>query len=210
LANVRVMYDAENLYLGYQVSHPGGPANSGSELPYSPFVSGAYVDFSIAPDWSKPQRPDVREGDVRILLARVRNAASAESDFHQGFWQKKTGGTNSQTITSPAAKVHFDQISTVPGLQAAYKVNPKKDEKTGNISYTVEVSVPLASLSLKDVAGKTIGFDVSVGTANTAGDTRERAAHWAGLSESRVVDRPGSAELIPHTLGTVKFAPEVK
>jgi len=210
LANVRVMYDAENLYLGYQVSHPGGPANSGSELPYSPFVSGAYVDFSIAPDWSKPQRPDVREGDVRILLARVRNAASAESDFHQGFWQKKTGGTNSRTITSPAAKVHFDQISTVPGLQAAYKVNPKRDEKTGNISYTVEVSVPLASLGLKDVAGKTIGFDVSVGTANAAGDTRERAAHWAGLSESRVVDRPGSAELLPHTWGTLKFAPEVK
>ena len=208
LASVSVMYDAENLYLGYQVSHPGGPANSGSELPYAPFVSGAYVDFSIAPDWSQPQRPDVREGDVRVLLARVRNAASAESDFHQGFWQKKTGGTNPQTITSPAAKVHFDQISTVPGLQAAYKVEPRNGK--GDIRYTVEVSVPLASLGLKDVAGKTIGFDVSVGTANAAGDTRERAAHWAGLSESRVVDRPGSAELLPHTWGTLKFAPAAK
>ena len=208
LASVSVMYDAENLYLGHQVSHPGGPANSGSELPYAPFVSGAYVDFSIAPDWSQPQRPDVREGDVRVLLARVRNAASAESDFHQGFWQKKTGGTNPQTITSPAAKVHFDQISTVPGLQAAYKVEPRNGK--GDIRYTVEVSVPLASLGLKDVAGKTIGFDVSVGTANAAGDTRERAAHWAGLSESRVVDRPGSAELLPHTWGTLKFAPAAK
>jgi len=210
LAEVNVIYDAENLYLGYRVSHPGGPTNSGSELPYAPFVSGAYVDFSIAPDWSPPQRADVREGDVRVLLARVRNAASAESDFHQGFWQKKTGGTNPQTITSPAAKVHFDHIGEVPGLQAAYKVDPKRDEKTGNIRYTVEVSVPLASLGLKDVAGKTIGFDVSVGTANAAGDTRERAAHWAGLSESRVVDRPGSAELLPRTWGTLRFAPAAK
>lgn len=205
LADVRAMYDEKDLYLGYKVSHPGGPANSGSELPYAPFVSGAYVDFSIAPDWSQPQRPDVREGDVRVLVARVREKASAESVFHQGFWQKKTGGTNPQTITSPAAKVHFDQISTVPGLQAAYKVDPKRDDKTGNIRYTVEVSVPLASLGLKDVAGKTIGFDVSVGTANAAGDTRERAAHWAGLSESRVVDRPGSAELLPRTWGTLVF-----
>lgn len=207
LASARVMYDAGNLYLGYRVSHPAGPSNSGSELPYSPFVSGAYVDFSLAPDWSTPQRREVREGDVRVLLARVRNGAAAENDFHQAFWQKKAGGTNAQTIASPAAKVHFDQISPVPGLQVAYKVDPKQDERTGNISYTVEVAVPLASIGLTEVAGKSVGFDVSVGTANAAGDTRERAAHWAGLSEGRVVDRPGSAELLPHTWGTLIFAP---
>jgi len=210
LATVNIMYDAEHLYLGYRVRHPAGAANSGSELPYSPFVSGAYVDFSIAPDWSTPQRREVREGDVRVLLARVSNGAAAESDFQQGFWQKRTGGTNAQTISSPAAKIHFDQISTVPGLRVAYKVNPRKDERTGNISYTVEVAVPLASLGLKDVAGKTLGFDVSVGTANAAGDTRDRAAHWAGLSEGRVVDRPGSAELLPHTWGSITFAKAAK
>jgi len=210
LATVNVMYDAEHLYLGYRVHHPAGAANSGSELPYSPFVSGAYVDFSIAPDWSTPQRREVREGDVRVVLARVSNGAAAESDFQQGFWQKRKGGTNAQTIASPAAKIHFDQISTVPGLRVAYKVNPRKDEKTGDISYTVEVAVPLLSLGLKDVAGKTLGFDVSVGTANAAGDTRERAAHWAGLSEGRVVDRPGSAELLPHTWGSITFAQAAK
>ena len=206
LAEVRVMYDAENLYLGYSVSHPAGPANSGSELPYAPFVSGAYVDFSIAPDWSQPQRHEVRPGDVRVILARVRNGAAAESNFEQGFWQKKPGGSNPQTISSPAATVHFDQIGPVPGLQVAYKVRPK-DERTGNIQYTVEVAVPLASLGLHDVAGKTIGFDASVGIANPGGAQRDRAAHWAGLSEGRVVDRPGSAELLPHTWGTLTFAP---
>jgi len=152
----------------------------------------------------------VREGDARVLLARVSNGASAESYFHQGFWQKKMGATHPQTVTSPAAKIHFDQISTVSGLQVAYKVDPKKDGKTGDLRYTVEVAVPLASLGLKDVAGKTIGFDVSVGTANAAGDTRERAAHWAGLSEGRVVDRPGSAELLPHTWGSLTFAEPAK
>ncbi len=171
LAEFRAMYDAENLYLAYTVSHPAGPANSGSELPYAPFVSGAYVDFSIAPDWSKPQRREVREGDVRVIVAQVRNGAAAESQFTQGFWQKKAGGTNPQTIASPAAKVHFDHIGAVPGLQVAYKVKPK-DEKTGNIQYTVEIAVPLASLGLRDVAGKSIGFDASVGIANPAGDQR--------------------------------------
>ena len=128
------------------------------------------------------------------------------SPFSQGFWQKKTGGTNPLTIASPAAQVHFDHIGPVPGLQVAYKVKPK-DEKTGKIQYTVELAVPLASLGLSEVAGKSLGFDASVGLANPAGDERLRAAHWAGLSESRVVDRPGSAELLPQHWGTLTFAP---
>jgi hypothetical protein len=210
LADVHAMYDAENLYLGYIVHDPVGPANSGSELPYAPFVSGAYVDFSIAPNWSQPHRREVRESDLRVIMARVNNGgAGTESLFQQGFWQKHAGGTNPQTISSPAATIHFDQITTVPGLQVAYKVT--KDERTGRVrEYTVEVAVPLASLGLSKVAGKTIGFDASVGIANPTGDQRERAAHWAGLSEGHVVDRPGSAELLPQTWGTLIFAPAAK
>ncbi|MDB5175026.1 MAG: hypothetical protein JWN51_3799 [Phycisphaerales bacterium] len=199
VGTVRAMYDAKNLYLGYSVWHASGPANSGSELPYAPFVSGAYVDFSIAPDWSQPQRRQVREGDLRVIIARVSNgAAGGESIFQQGFWQTKAGGLNPQTISSPAATVHFDQITPVPGLQAAYKIRPK-DQRSGQIQYTVKVIVPLANLGLSDVAGKSIGFDASIGIANAEGDQRERAAHWAGLSEGHVVDRPGSAVLLPHT-----------
>ncbi len=204
LANVRAMYDDKNLYLAYMVWSTTGPANSGSELPYAPFVSGAYVDFYVAPDWSKPQRREVKDGDLRVILARVSNGTTGESNFNQGFWQKKSGGTNPRTISSPAATIKLDQICEVPGLQMAYKVNPKKD-KSGKIEYIVELSVPLASLGLKDVTGRTIGFDTSVGIANSAGDQRERAAHWAGLSEGKVVDRPGSSELLPHTWGTMKF-----
>lgn len=206
LATVSAMYDDKNLYLGYRIGHASGPANIGSELPYAPFVSGAYVDFAIAPEWAKPQRHDVKEGDVRVLLARIGNSTSTTGTvFQQGFWQKRAGGTNPQTISSPAATIHFDQIAPVSGLQVAYKIQPR-DERSGKITYYVEVAVPFASLGLSDVAGKTMGFDVSVGISNPAGDQRERAAHWAGLSEGRVVDRPGSAELLPHTWGTVIFS----
>jgi len=205
LADVRAMYDAKNLYLFYHVMQSAGPVNSGSELPYAPFVSGAYVDFSIAPDWLQPQRRAVHQGDVRVIMARVSNGgAGTETLFQQGFWQKKAGGTNPQTISSPAATVHFDQITTVPGLKFACKVSQNK--KTGDTEYTIEAAVPLESLGLRDVAGKTIGFDASVGVPNATGDQRERAAHWAGLSEGHVVDRPGSTELLPHTWGTMTFA----
>lgn len=60
---------------------------------------------------------------------------------------------------------------------------------------------------LPNPAGKSIGFDASVGIANASGDRRERAAHWGGLSEAVVVDRPGSMRLLPATWGTLHFAP---
>lgn len=202
LAGVRAMYDAQNLYLAYQVTDANGPLNSGSELPYSPFVSGAYVDFSVGPDWRSPNR-GVSEGDVRVVVAQVREGAGVKS-FEQGFWQKKPGGANPQTIKSPAAQVHFGHIGSVPGLKMAWKVGAKN---AGLVTYTVEVSVPLASIGVAKAAGKTIGFDASVGVANAAGDRRERAAHWGGLSEGVVVDRPGSTELLPRTWGSLTFEP---
>lgn len=204
LATVRASYDTENLYLYYDVTAANGPANAGSELPYGPFVSGAYVDAYFAPNWTGT-RTDVRDGDVRVLMAQVKDDAGT-SMFQQGFWQRKQGGQNPRTITSPAAQVRFDQIMPVPGLQAVWRVG-EKNAKTGAIPYTVEVAIPLASLGLTNPAGKSIGFDASVAVANDAGDRRERAAHWGGLSEGIVVDRPGSTVLLPGTWGTLNFEP---
>ncbi len=68
LGSVRAMYDKKNFYLAYIVRDAVEPRNRGSELPYCPFVSGAYVDFCVASDWTTPQREEVREGDLRVDL----------------------------------------------------------------------------------------------------------------------------------------------
>ena len=206
LGSARAMYDADHLYVAYRVRDAAGPLNRGSELPFCPFVSGAYVDFCLGPDWSNPQRDEVRPGDLRVILARISAAAGAAQDFQQGFWQRQPGGQNPQTIVSPAATVHFDQVQPVPGLKMAYRVG-SKDERTGLVAYDVLATVPLASLGLANPAGRRIGFDASIAVANESGDRRERAAHWGGQSEGVVVDRPGSARLMPETWGTLHFAP---
>ena len=179
-----------------------GAVNSGSELPDCPFVSGAYVDFSVAPDWTGP-RSAVLAGDARVVMAQV---GPQNQQFQRGFWQIKSGGTNPQTISSPAATVHFDQISNVNGLRMATK-SLGVDTRTGLTHYIVQAAIPLSSLGVDAKAGRSIGFDASVGVANQAGDRRERAGHWAGLSEAVVVDRPGSTRLLPDTWGTMTFAP---
>jgi len=65
--------------------------------------------------------------------------------------------------------------------------------------------VPLKSLELDPPRNPTVGFDASVGIPDAGGRVRARAAHWAGQSEAAVVDRPGSAALLPSTWGTLVF-----
>ncbi len=83
-----------------------------------------------------------------------------------------------------------------------------RNAETGAVSYTVELSAPWTSLGFDGPpVGRQLGFDTSVGVANSSGDRRDRAAHWAGLSEGVVVDRPGSAALLPRSWGTLTLAP---
>ncbi len=194
-AEVRVAFDNKNLYLAYRVQDPNSLHNAGTELPYAPFVSGSYVDFSIGRDWSESQRDKIKEGDMRVIMARITGVTS--SDYQMGFWPLKKGGLNPQVISSPAASRQFDDISPVPGLKFAYKITPE--------GYTLEASVPLQALDIQPTRNSVVGFDTSVGFADKSGRIRTQAIHWAGQSEATVVDRPGSAELKPSTWGTLYF-----
>ena len=194
-ASLRMVFDTENLYLAYDVKEPNGLRNAGTELPLCPFVSGGYVDFCIGRDWSTPNRDGNAEGDVRVILARITDGAPA--DYQMAFWPVRKNGKNSQTISSPAATRSFADIGPLPGLKFAYQI--------GAEGYTLETAVPLKSLELDPARNSTVGFDASVGFPDAGGRVRARAAHWAGQSEAAVVDRPGSAALLPSTWGTLVF-----
>jgi hypothetical protein len=211
LADVRALYDEQNLYLHYDIFTPTPFANVGTELPLCPFVSGAYVDFCVAPDWRRPQREKPQAGDARIILARVAGGGTdgnSGGNFAQGYWPVLPGvATGPTVIRSPAAETKFDRIGPVEGLQMMWK-DHGVDGRSHLHRTKLEVYVPLAALGINgDPAGRSVGFDISVAVANQSGDRRERAMHWAGLSEGVVVDRPGSAELLPRTWGTLNFAP---
>jgi hypothetical protein len=204
VARVKVLFDKTTLYLAYDVDDPSALKNAGTELPYSPFTSGSYVDFCIGRDWTNPDRQENLEGDVRVILARITGAGGKTSDYQMGFYPvRKRFAKNPQTITSPAATRHFDDISPLPGLKWAYQLNDH--------GYTLEASVPMEPGQTLDLhPAQNIGFDVSIGFANLAGTVRQRAAHWAGESEAMVVDRPGAAALRPATWGTLVFDRSVR
>jgi len=193
LGTLRMVFDTENLYLAYDVKEPNGPRNAGSELPACPFVSGSYVDFCVGRDWTNPDRERNAEGDVRVIMARI--TGDAPIDYQMAFWPLRKNGKNPQTIASPAAKREFADISPVQALKFACRQTPE--------GYTLEASVPFKSIELNPVRNSVVGFDASIGIADAGGKVRLRAAHWAGQSESAVVDRPGSSALLPGTWGTL-------
>jgi hypothetical protein len=189
VAEVKAVFDDTTLYLAYAVKDANGLRNAGTELPACPFVSGGYVDFCIGRNWSTPNRDQNVVGDVRVILARIGD----KTKYQMGFWPIKANGKNSQTITSPAAQRKFDEIAPVDKLNFAYTVTAD--------GYTLEAAVRFNSLGIDIYQNATMGFDVSVAFSNPEGTVRQRASHWAGESESTVVDRPGSAALLPATWG---------
>ncbi|MGB8353319.1 MAG: sugar-binding protein [Chthoniobacteraceae bacterium] len=202
VGTVRLTFDNENLYLAYEVQDSNGLKNDGHELPYAPFVSGAYVDFDIGPDWAMRDRDKNLEGDVRVIMARIK----ATNDYQMGFWPVKQEFkkyapllklSHPQTIVSPVAQRHFDDVVPVDGLTFAYQITAG--------GYTLEAKVPFASLGINPTKQPIVGFDASVAFSDAGGESRTRAIHWAGESEAAVVDRPGSAELKPATWGTLQF-----
>jgi hypothetical protein len=205
---LQVTFDKENLYLAYTVDDPHGLRNGGQELPYAPFATGSYVDFTIGRDWNDPERTEPADGDVRVILARITGIAdgAAPENYQMGFWPvrkdlrrytPKPARMNPQDIVSPVQQRHFDDIAPVPGLVFAHHITER--------GYTLEASVPLASLGINLVKTPVVGFDASVAFTDASGQVRARAVHWAGESEAAVVDRPGSAELKPATWGTLEF-----
>ena len=197
VAKVKALFGEKNLYLAYDVTSPHGFQNAGTELPDCPFTSGAYVSFSIGRNWAHPNRAHNDAGDVRVILACITGSGKPYK-YQMAFWPiYKDGIAHPQTITSPAASRHFDNIAPYPGLKWAYQLNPA--------GYTVEVKVPLQGPLKIYHPAEPIGFDVAVGFSNAAGTIRESAACWDGQTESMVVDRPSSAALLPQTWGTLLF-----
>jgi hypothetical protein len=204
IGTVQMTFDKTNLYIAYRVQDLNGLKNDGHELPLAPFVTGSYVDFDLGPNWSSPNRDKSLDGDVRVIMARI--TGSSPTNYQMGFWpvRKDLSHFNPkpkrlfpQEIVSPAQQRNFDDIEPVPGLSFAWQT-------TGS-GYTLEAAVPFASLGINPARQPIVGFDAGVAFADAAGQVRIRALHWAGETETAVVDRPGSAELKPQTWGTLEF-----
>ncbi len=188
---VRMAYDADHLYVRYDVVSDAQLVNSATDL-HTLFRGGNVLDLQLAADpAAAPQRKTPAPGDVRLLVTRQDGKAVAV------LYRPKVAGFTGQPIvlTSPTGQESFDQIEVLRDLKLAYR---KTD--TG---FTATLAVPLPLLGLKLEPGQQVKLDAGYIFGNKQGTrTAIRAYLYNNSFTANVVDDiPHESRLEPDQWG---------
>ena len=188
---VRAAYDAENLYLRYDVTSAVRLVNATPEEQIV-FRGGNLLDLQIATDPdADPARTTPAAGDIRLLVTRRDGAPFAM------LYRPKVAGFEGEPIVlhSPTGTESFDRIERVENVGLDYAETEE--------GYTAVVTVPLALIGWKPAPGGSVRMDVGVIFGNAAGTRTAIRAYWRNNSFSANVvdDIPHESRLEPAEWG---------
>jgi len=192
---VKCGFDAENLYLFYDVADESPWANNGKDWT-TLFKTGDSVDLQLGTDPGAP--PDRRgpvPGDLRLLIAPFEGQPLAVLYRH-----RVPGAKNPVTFTCPWRSETVDVVRRIDGARIA--VAKEKDR------YRVEAAIPLADLGLKDVAGRKFKADFGVIYGDPEGTVNQLRSYWSNTATGLVNDVPGEIMLSPNLWGSLKMGGE--
>jgi hypothetical protein len=187
----KAAYDAENLYLAYEVQSPHGLQNAERE-PSIVFSGGNCIDLQMAAD---PDAPADREapapGDLRLVVTRQDGEPLAV--LYRPVVEDFAGEPT--VLTSPVDREPFDRIEVVSD-RVGLEYEPTDD------GFRAVVTVPLALLGWQPSPGIT-RMDVGYIFGNEAGTDTALRAYWANNSpEAHVTDDiPDESRLNPEHWG---------
>ena len=185
-ANVRLAYDAENLYAFFDVRDATPWANEGRDFSRL-FKTGDTVDLQLSATGNK-QQP--KAGDVRVMISQL--AGKPVVVVMQPI--AATKGADAKVYHSPVQNRNFDRVAIIPA-----KVQV---QKTGE-AYMVEVAVPWSALGIVPKAGMKMTGDVGFTGSDTAGTTTISRTYWSNLETNLVNDEPTESWLYPQQWGTL-------
>jgi hypothetical protein len=194
-ANVKLAYDAENLYALWEVNDATPMLNQGKDVTQL-FKSGDAVDLQIATDLSAPpKRKEPAAGDLRIVIAE--SAGQPIAVLMQPV-APNAAKELAHTYSSPVGSRKFDRVEV---LKNAHVVINKEKEK-----YTVEAAIPLAALGLKPEPALEVKGDAGYISSDAAGITNTARTYWSNQNTGLVNDLPGEAALRPGEWGSFQFS----
>jgi hypothetical protein len=189
---VRAAYDADNLYLQYDVVSPTELVNAQPD-PHILFKGGNILDIQIAADpTADPKRKTPAPGDVRILVTQQNGKPLAVI-----YRPKVKGFTGTPIVlSSPTGKEPFDSIETTDRIGLDYKKTPD--------GYTATVTIPQELIGLALKPGMQLKMDVGVIYGNETGNKTLARSYWMNNSFSANVtnDVPNESRLEPAEWGT--------
>jgi len=189
----------ENLYLAYRAPFGmmGPLLNQGGSGWQRYFKTGGAVDIMLGTDPdAKSDRLGPVKGDLRLLITRTPKGPTAvmyqptvEHPDPSEAWQAKT-----MVFTTD-----FDRVVELKDANIKYR---KSEDK---VTWSLEVSVPLASLGLYPEKRQRLKFDFGFLKTNQAGNEVMQRIYWSNKATSILSDVAAEASLEPAQWGHVIF-----
>jgi hypothetical protein len=177
------------LYAAFRTGDANLLTNSGDE-PTAAFKTGGALDLMIgAGAHADPNRSAPTDGDVRLLVTRVKGKLLATL-----YRPVAPGAKTPVPFSSPWRTITIDRVDDVSD-----KVQLASDDK-GNF----EISVPLALLGLEPRPGGEIKADLGILRGN--GFQTLQRVYWSNKATGITADVPSEAMLTPQLWGRWEFA----
>ncbi len=191
---VRGGYDAENLYLHYDVADPSPWVNNGKDWTQL-FKTGDTVDLQLGTDASAPAaRTSAAPGDLRLSIASFSGKPLA---VLYRYRLKDKAGANPVEFASPWRSERVDDVRRLESCKVQVQISEG--------GYRVEATVPLAELGLEKASGQTLRGDFGVVYGDRLGTVNLSRVYWSNPATGLVNDVPGETMLAPDLWGAVKF-----
>lgn len=208
-------YDAENLYLQYEVIEPSPWVNRGTD-PLRLFKTGDCVDFQLAAlaDPDVPRR-HAAIGDVRVLAggeakpapgsapaARGSGVAPVVALYRYRIPEAEKTAARPAEFASPVQRYVVEDAR----LPDAIRAGVQRQEQ----SYRVHLTIPLQELGLQPdtLPGRRLRADFGVIFGDAEGTINVARSYWANPETGLVNDEPGEMQPQPHRWGFVTFEAE--
>jgi hypothetical protein len=194
-AQVRTAYDAEHLYVAWDVRDGSPLRNSASRVELA-FKGGDAVDLMFRLPGAKLADLAVCAGDLRLLITELGGTAKAVL-YRQIATTKQPFIFDAFEGAGRPNAVKMDEVRLAPEVRAAVT--------RGNDGYVVEAAIPWRLLGLTPAAGAEGRLDVGVLFGDPTGMQTALRAYWVNRDTNIVADIPSEARLQPANWGSFRL-----
>jgi hypothetical protein len=196
----QLAFDEEHLYIaahGYGTTPMLNNADDKEVL----FQGGDGFDLNLGLDpKADPKRTEAAPGDIRLVMALVKDQPVAMLYRHRVPESKATG----RTFTSPVSQEKVDEIHDITAAIQMRIVRQGGDNNQG--AWTLEAAVPWKTLGGPDVIKSVVlRGDVGALVADPDGVATAVRYYWANKTHVVLSDQPSEARILPAMWGEFRF-----